>query len=77
MRLFKITGDSTATGFEFEVEDDASSSDVAEAAADLVISLIDFGWEEITPHPPAPATSADTAPASAAGTAETPKQSAG
>lgn len=46
MRLFKLTGKHNA-GWEFEVEDDATEEEIAQAAADCFLEHSDYGWEEV------------------------------
>lgn len=48
MRRFKITGNDEAGGVEFEVEDDATDDDIANAAFECVAEYINYGWEEVT-----------------------------
>jgi hypothetical protein len=48
MRRFKITGKDVAAGAAFEVDDDATEEQIAEAACECVLEYISYGWEEVT-----------------------------
>lgn len=49
MRRFRISSDRVQQidGAEFEVEDDATEDEIAEAASEAVMGWISYGWEEI------------------------------
>ncbi len=49
MKLFRITSESHSqlNGIEFEVDDDASEDEIADAALEAAIEYISYGWEEI------------------------------
>lgn len=47
-RRFRLTGGNDADGAEFEMPDDATEGQIAQAAADTFLEFSSFGWEEQT-----------------------------
>lgn len=47
MRQFQITS-GPAVGAVFEVEDEATEEEIAEAAFNCAVEFLDYGWEEVT-----------------------------
>lgn len=47
MKTFRITGNGKAAGQTFEVEDDATEDEIAQAAWDVAVQYVNFGYEEV------------------------------